>query len=263
MLPKEIHFQEVSSIEKYVQDKEDDSTYFYKNTVGQFLISKGRFVTYQRSAGAHKELLQITLEGPVLGILMHQRQLLSLKGSSVVWRNQGILICGNIGVGKSSLAAALCLKGASLVSDHFSSITIQKDIPYTCPMSNQIKLWEESLKVLNIPAKGLKKVRSELPRYYWPSINFQKNQYPIQKIIILSIHNQSNYRIKKLDMVNAHAALTEFLYPNNYLNNLTPLNQKNMYKLFDVVRHCEIFQISRPQLGGINSTMKKLNEILK
>ncbi len=80
-------------------------------------------VSCQLASGADRELLPVILAGQVLATLLMLHGELVLHASAVERSGRTIAFVGNSGGGKSTLAAMLCLDGASLVSDDVLRVT--------------------------------------------------------------------------------------------------------------------------------------------
>jgi energy-coupling factor transporter ATP-binding protein EcfA2 len=73
-----------------------------------------------RPGKAGKDLLPTAFFGTVAALLLAWRGCVPLHGTAVEIEGQAVLICGNAGAGKSTLAAGLIGLGARLISDDLS-----------------------------------------------------------------------------------------------------------------------------------------------
>ena len=80
-------------------------------------------VSCQLASGADRDILPMILAGQVLTILLMLQGELVLHASAVERDGRTIALVGNSGGGKSTLAAMLCLNGATLVSDDVLRVT--------------------------------------------------------------------------------------------------------------------------------------------
>ena len=75
-----------------------------------------------------------------------------------------------------------------------------------------IRIWEDSLKHLNIPYEDFEPVRGELRKFYMPVSLFHRSQTPIHRIFILATHNQENLEIKEIQGVDKFRVLKKHTY---------------------------------------------------
>lgn len=80
--------------------------------------------------------------GPVLSAMLHLRGIMPLHASSVINDNQAILIAGNSGAGKSTIAHKALMNGYSMVTDDISAIDFEDpNYPKVWTGPPLIKLW--------------------------------------------------------------------------------------------------------------------------
>ncbi len=90
---------------------------YFRYEVGEFAVEDGTTITVDRRAGSTPGRLQSYLLGPIFGALCHQRGWLVLHGACVTRRGKTVALLGNKKAGKSTLAAAACREGWTLVTD--------------------------------------------------------------------------------------------------------------------------------------------------
>jgi len=93
-------------------------------------------------------VLRLSLLGPVLALILHQRGLLVIHASVVARGDGAIAFLGKSGWGKSTIAAALHAKGYDLVTDDVAAIQIDQAEPSVLPGFPQVKLWPQAATLL-------------------------------------------------------------------------------------------------------------------
>lgn len=88
------------------------------------------------------------LLGSVLGGLLYQRGLVPMHGSVVRLGDRAYAFVGPSGVGKSTLAAALCRRGGRLVSDDICAVRYDRGQAFVMPGAPRQNLWPDSLERL-------------------------------------------------------------------------------------------------------------------
>lgn len=90
--------------------------------VGPILVASGSEIIVSRSAAP--DWVRPVLSGTAVALLLHQRSRLCLHASSVVQDGRAYLIAGSSGAGKSTTAAALVERGATLLADDITAVDI-------------------------------------------------------------------------------------------------------------------------------------------
>jgi hypothetical protein len=116
--------------------------------VGAFLVRGGREIVVEPAPGVEDRVLRLSILGPALGLLLHQRGLLVLHASVVARNGAALAVLGSNGWGKSTIAAALHARGYDLVSDDLAAIRFDPDAPTALAGYPQVKLWPEAATLL-------------------------------------------------------------------------------------------------------------------
>ena len=122
-------------------------------------MENGSEITIEPTKDATSEELQLFLIGSVFGALIHQRGMLPIHGSAVLFKGKAVVFTGVSGAGKSTLAMGLAQRGYSVLADDISVITKRADnTPVLYPGYPQMKLWGDSLDKLGKNSDDLKTV---------------------------------------------------------------------------------------------------------
>ena len=125
----------------------DEACHFVEK-VGAFLARGGREILIDPAPGVDDRLLRLSLLGPALALILHQRGLLVIHASVVARGDGAIAFLGKSGWGKSTIAAALHAKGYDLVTDDVAAIQIDQAEPSVLPGFPQVKLWPQAATLL-------------------------------------------------------------------------------------------------------------------
>lgn len=180
--------------------------------VANYFVSNGNKITVQRSGKATDTEISAFLTGTCFGALLHQRMLLPLHASTVIFRNKCLLLAGISGSGKTTLATAILKTGGTLVADDISVIDFSGITPNVRPSFPAVKIWADSLKHLGIPAEGLVSVRSEQQKYYLPVPLFSGESTGIDHIIIMNTYNRPAFEFKSILGVDKFRLLKKHTY---------------------------------------------------
>lgn len=135
--------------------------------LARFLVTGGRTIEVALEDGAAERDTCGFLLGSAFGIILHQRSILVLHGSSVARAESAIVICGPSGSGKSTLAAALCRAGCSLTADDLSVIRFSGgNRPSVMSDGRMLKLWQDSIDQLDLEAHRGLPIRQSFQKYF-------------------------------------------------------------------------------------------------
>lgn len=134
--------------------------------VARYLVENGTAISVAAEPEADPNSVELFLNGPARGSLIHQRGELALEGATVVAPSgSAVAICGRSGVGKSTLAAELCKRGWSLVADEVTRVSWTRGRPLAWPSNDTLKLWQKACDDFGIPTEGLPPVRAGMQKY--------------------------------------------------------------------------------------------------
>jgi len=146
--------------------------------VARYLIVNGDKITIDPTEGGSNDEIRLYLLGSAFGALIHQREMLPIHGSAVIFEDKAVIFSGKSGAGKSTLAAGFVKKGYKLLADDVCVVTLDEGSnPIVHPGYPQMKLWTDSLEKLGHRTKPLRTVRSGLKKYACPWVlNFTANR---------------------------------------------------------------------------------------
>lgn len=104
-----------------------DEQFLHWPTVGSFLIRGADTIDVDPAPGASDGLIRLPLLGPVMALLLHQRERLVLHASAVRVGGQLVVFAGDKGAGKSTTTAAAVERGHALFTDDLLPVTIDPD----------------------------------------------------------------------------------------------------------------------------------------
>jgi hypothetical protein len=240
--------------------------------VGNFYACEGREIEYAPAEGATLASVELFLNGSVYGAILHQRNILPLHGSSFVYNGQGILLCGESGAGKSSLTAAFCLAGAEFLTDDVTPLVFEDDIPMIVPLSDRIKLWNDSLSQLKQENSNLSAISSGHEKYYFPMQNDLHQKYPLHRVFLIEAEETNKTEFYKLEGIKLFAALRNEIYRWEYLSAMQQTEISYIEKLISISRLVNVYKVVRPrtilieEMAGhlrrhMDKTSEKTNEI--
>jgi hypothetical protein len=138
---------------------------------GVFWVQDGNEIIVNPLPEAPSETIRLFLLGSAFGALLHQRGILPIHGSALVYRGQALILTGVTGAGKSTLAAALVRKGCKLLTDDVAAVTFDSaGTPWVQPAYPQQKLWRDSATAMALATGRLIRVMADMEKYAVPAI---------------------------------------------------------------------------------------------
>lgn len=113
--------------------------------VADFRVTNGNCIEVDPDPVCTASHLAVYLMGSCMGAVLHQRGILPLHGSCVTDGSRSILITGDSGAGKSTMASEFLRHGWQLLTDDVSAILNIDDCPLVQSSYPSQKLWPDSL----------------------------------------------------------------------------------------------------------------------
>lgn len=224
-------------------------------------IENGTKVDVYPYPNSDKDSIQLFLNGSVLGAVLHQRGIMPFHGSSFIFKDRGVLICGNSGVGKSSVVAAFCQDEGRLVNDDITPICFDNERIMMVPLSTKVKLWDDAISLLQLDKNGLKKIRPSLNKYYVSGFARQEEKQPLlHTFIVLRTHNQNNFEIKRPQGIERFNYLRHNIYRKVYLKGMPQTERKYFGQLLTAATLLDVVVVFRPQTSNALETMRYIRE---
>jgi ABC-type dipeptide/oligopeptide/nickel transport system ATPase component len=160
-----------------------------------------------------------------------------------------VLICGRSGAGKSTTLTGLRKQGYTIFSD---DITVLQQYPDSNIVTGtasypMIKLWEDSLLTLDHQFQDRSfPVRPGINKYgIFFHNEFNNNQYPVKKILLLDIGEDSEVQSNPLTGTRAFEAISNQIYRPVLLHSQS-LRTLSFQVISQLLQHVDIYHISRP-----------------
>jgi hypothetical protein len=161
---------------------------FHVPGVARYLITSGREIVMEADTPAQEADALPFLLGTGFGAILHQRGCLVLHAATVSIDGWGVALCGPTGVGKSTLAAALCRMGCGFVSDDVTAIRFDANgRPIASPDGRRHRLWADSVEHLSLADRQGPPVREEIQKFHVdPASREAPADLPLAAVVTLS-----------------------------------------------------------------------------
>jgi len=175
---------------------------FCMEGVARILGEQGQHLTVDLEPDTTWSTLRLFLLGPVAAGLLLQRGYLPLNGSCICINGKVVILTGFRDAGKSSVAAALSLKGHSVLADDLVVIYSDKKSEYlqVVPSYPRLKLWPEVLQQLGIQPDSLPAMRpGSSKRSLMLERAFVRKPLPVEVAIDIQLGAASEIEIEPLN----------------------------------------------------------------
>lgn len=229
--------------------------------VASYKIQDGAEVYVCPNPISDPDSIQLFLNGSVLGAVLHQRGIMPFHGSSFIFKDRGVLICGNSGVGKSSVVVAFCKDEGRLVNDDITPICFDNERITLVLLGTEVKLWDDAISLLQLDKTDLKKIRPSLNKYYVSGVARQEEKQPLlHTFIVLRTHNQNNFEIKRPKGIERFNCLRHNIYRKIYLKGMPQTEKKYFEQLLNAANLLDVVIVFRPQRSNALETMRYIRE---
>jgi hypothetical protein len=165
--------------------------------------------------------------GPVMGYVLRRRGITALHASAFCLDDQAIILTGAAGAGKSTSAAALALRGLSVLCEDIAAIEEQRHVFAVQAGYPRICLWPESVEMLTGNASSLPLITPNWQKRYLPLDGVKATHHaqsrPLGVIYILAPRETRN--APRVEEVRSRDVLIE-LVQNTYMNWLLDRRQR-------------------------------------
>lgn len=166
--------------------------YAYRG-VASFIVEAGVRITVCIEPGVEEHIARLSLLGPALGLLLHQRGFHVLHASTVAHEGEAVAFVGAGGWGKSTTAALLQSVGWELVSDDVTALCVpnargggSESRVLAQPGFPQIKLWPDAAAAAGEDADTLPRLHPDFEkRALRSSAAFASEPRPVRRIYSL------------------------------------------------------------------------------
>jgi hypothetical protein len=214
--------------------------------VGLFQVRGGCEILVDAVPGVEARVLRLFILGCAIGLLLDQRGLLVLHASAVAIQNEVILFIGDSGAGKSTMAAAMHVRGHCIIGDDTAAVDHQHlNRPLVLPAFPQLKLWPEAASALGLEPNRLPRLRPEFEkRAHDASTVFSREPLALKSIYVLTDNHGATSEIEPLRQQQAFAALMDHLYAIDLLGS-EHISSTHFHQCVSLARCVSVYRLQR------------------
>lgn len=215
--------------------------------VAWFYAKNGNYIEICPYEKYNQHTLELYLNGSIYGAILHQRMILPLHGSSFNYNGNGIMICGESGVGKSSITASFSLNGAAFLTDDITPVLFTDNKPLIWAMSDRIKLWADSLQQLKQEKNGLHQINAETEKFFFPMIHDKGETHSLHQVFVLAIHDHLEVKFQEIRGIEKFTALRNEIYRSQYLLAMPECEPAYFNQITCISREISVIKVLRPK----------------
>lgn len=227
---------------------------FHAFGIGRLLIASGTSITVDREAGATDAALVSIILGTGISALLMQRRILPMHACSIASDSGAILVIGRSGAGKSTLLGGLMAAGCTMLADDVTGVTVDDAGATAIPAFPAMRLWTDSLSLLDRDDDDKIQVREDIEKYYVAVDRFRKDPMPVRAVVLLQSHSGTGVLTRPVLMGNRVEALARYVHRKKFLRGLglQPWGFDAVVKLAGSI---DMVAIGRPATGATPAGM--------
>ena len=213
----------------------------------EFYVKDGKQIVIKPEKDVDERDVRAFLLSPVIAILLHQRGLLPLHSSGIIYKNKAVLFAGNSGAGKSTLAMALNRKYQyPLISDDIIAIQKDNNKPVAFSSFPSVKLWDDSSEMLDIPIEEMPFIRKDIfKRRYDNTSEFYNGV--LEPSIIFFIGTSDNNEVNTREIIGTEKFnfLRQHIFRGTMVGEIYAQNQFGI--LAAILSKVKCYELKRPK----------------
>ena len=218
--------------------------------IADYFVKNANEITVSRNKNVDDSEINLFLLGSAFGAVIYQQKKVPFHGSTVIINNKAIIISGVSGAGKSTTVASLIQKNYPLLSDDVTVLNEKEGNIIASSGFPQVKLWLDSLNMMDLSPEKLKRIRPQLEKFKFPVKNFIEGEKQVDSIFIIMKKNTEGVEIEEIKGVDKFKILTNNTYRKQFVPALKL--EKEQFKIVALLAaKVKLYTISRP--NGTNT----------
>ena len=216
--------------------------------------------------GQTLEDLTAYLYGPVLGFVLRSRGRLAMHASCVRLGDGAVLLAGSPGAGKSTTAAALAMRGMTIVSDDLTALAfdnchseraqrVEESAPSSCetddavcawPAFDHLRLWPDGERIVLGYGDRLERITPGWDKRRFPldGAAFANEPLPVRAVFVLGPRRVGHAVVRRLAPARAVVTLATLTYANYLLEGA--MRAQELVQLGALVRAVPVSALTPP-----------------
>jgi len=213
--------------------------------IARYLVTDGHAVRIEPAPNALSITVEQFFRMTPLGAVVYQRGLLPLHATAICKGTGAVVLAGDSGVGKSTLAAELLLRGWKLLGDDIALIDLAPANEITAHSTfDGLALWPDSVKKLGLAAG---EASCDSSRRMWsPPGSFEPEEKIVRAIFYLGVYGKEAVDLSDIRGAAKFRAPLELSYNSHIADAL--LDKASYMRIGTVISQCiPIYRLLRPR----------------
>lgn len=245
---------------------EDNYQRLYWPFLGAAEIRANRHVLLTPKKNVDCSMFALAIIGPVMALLLHQREFLTLHASCVAVTGRAVSFLGDKGAGKSTMAAALIAAGHSLVADDITAVSSEDNCDVCRHAYPLMKLSLASLSAYPQPdSQRVELVKSaigdkqviKLPLVEQPCS-------PLSALFVLKRGDEC--RLTRMTTEEAYSSIMRYSYPIRFGTDILRTKASKIFLTYaaDLASRLPVFELtSASVLGRLTDSVNLIEQAIK
>ena len=232
--------------------------------IGAWQIEGGHTIRLHPGLATRPEELRLFTLGSAWGGLGYQRGFAMWHGSAVRIDGRTVLLCGDSGAGKSTMAAALCARGGALVSDDLGRVEAGAKAASVHPASSRIKLWSEAIDHLGWQDRILQRDYYRDDKFHCSAPESAAGEGPQELEAIVALADGETVKVERITGSAAlQTIMASTLYRPQILDALGAWGRQGALAA-QVASRCPVFTLRRPKdFAALDMVCERIAELLR
>lgn len=232
--------------------------------IGAWQVEGGHTILLHPGLATRPEEVRLFTLGSAWGGLGYQRGFAMWHGSAVRIGEQTVLLCGDSGAGKSTMAAALCARGGVLVTDDLGRVEPSTRGALVHPASSRIKLWSEATNHLGWQDRILQRDYYRDDKFHCSAPESAAGEGPQELAAIIALADGETCEVERASGAEAlRTIMTGTLYRPQMLDALGGWGRQGALAA-QIASQCPVFTLRRPkEFAALDTVCERIAELLR
>ena len=228
-------------------DIRGDALCFAVEGVGGWQVEGGHAIRLHPGLAAQPPELRLYTLGSAWAALGYQRGMAMWHASAVARNGYAVLLCGESGQGKSTLAAALVERGANLMSDDLARVDLSDGQACVYPSATRLKLWSQAIAHLGWQDRIVQQDWYREDKFHCAAPGFKGDASPVRVAAIVSLEEGDSLECAQLTGAPAfETVLRQTLFRPEMVEALNGWGLQGAH-VARIVSACPVYRLRRPR----------------
>lgn len=235
------------AIDEYTQVN-DHEFHFFVPQLAHFYAKKGKEIEILPIGKLDQKAIELYLNGSVLGAILHQRHHLPLHASAFRYQEKTVVLGGNSGAGKSTTLGAFLKEGAEFLTDDITPVELENNIVSLQCISDQYKLWGDSMDLLGLDKKKSHEVWPKMDKYFVQPKTMPDRKCRIQMDVLFFLHASDSEEVNLIELTGHRKVemLIENVYRGEYLAGMKAAKNTYFALFIRMAETIPMYLVERP-----------------